>query len=350
MNIVCPDCGYARQVPDEKLPPKAAMATCPKCGSRFKFREISPTTPEPAPVREVAGAGEADRPDPVAAPVPDPPAEPLEPGSFREPARSTTSSGQDDPKPTKYDLTDPEELETPLPSKEEEDIWSRLESFDDPKEEDDTPPPTSPRETGDVPWENLEQHGFFRGFMLTAKKVMRHPVTFFSAMPVGGGYGKPLVFYLLIAELQAVAQFIWQISGLLPPMNDMQGGGMIGLGLMGFGSALTLVMYPVMLTLMLFFIVGINHICLTLLKASNKGFEGTFRAVTYGSAPMLLSIFPIFGSLIGALWSMVSTFFGYRQIHGTTTLRVVLAMLLPVLILTGVSLVMVTGSYLGFLS
>ncbi len=326
------------------------MATCPKCGSRFKFREISPVTPVPNPVREASEPEKTDRPEPVAAPVPEAPSAPPEPGISREPDRSPPSSEQNDPEPVKYDLTDPEKEETPLSSKEDEDIWSRLESFDDPKAASDAPPSASPRESEGVPWENLEQHGFFRGFMLTARSVMRHPVAFFSSMPVGGGYGKPLIFYLLIAELQAVAQFIWQMSGVLPAMNDMQGGGMIGLGLMGFGSALTLVMYPVMLTLMLFFIVGINHICLTLLKASNKGFEGTFRAVTYGSAPMLLSIFPIFGSLIGALWSMVSTFFGYRQIHGTTTLRVVLAMLLPVLILTGVSLVMVTGSYLGFLS
>jgi hypothetical protein len=256
---------------------------------------------------------------------------------------------QSDPEPVRYDLTDPEDLEDPRPSSTREDIWSRLESFDGPEREDDAPGTAPLREDGEAPWEKLEQHGFFRGFLLTVARVMRHPVTFFSSLPVGGGFGKPLVFYLLIAELQAVAQFVWQMSGVLPVAENMQDGGMIGLGLLGFGSALTLVMYPVMLTLMLFFIVGINHICLTLMKASTKGFEGTFRAVTYGSAPMVLSVIPIFGSFVGALWSMVCTFFGYRQIHGTTTLRVVLAMLLPVLILTAVSLIMVTGSSMGVL-
>lgn len=342
MKILCPDCGYTREVPDEKLPPKAAMATCPKCGTRFRFRDIpeEPVQTGPAPEEHAAAVTEPAH----AAP----PRAIREEASPEEPAAPTSSPAE--PEPVRYDLTEPEDLEEAGPSPKGDDIWSRLESFDAQEDRGGMSGPETAEEMQSVPWENLEQHGFFRGFLLTARGVMRHPVSFFSSMPVGSGYGKPLVFYLLIAELQAVAQFIWQMAGVLPMMNEGQDGAMLGMGLLGFGSALTLVMYPVMLTLMLFFIVGINHICLTLMKASRKGFEGTFRAVTYGSAPMLLCVFPIVGPLVGALWSMVTTFFGYRQIHGTTTMRVVLAMLLPVLILTAISLLMVTGSSLGILS
>jgi len=40
MRITCPECGFARQVPDDKVPAASVFATCPKCKSRFKFREL----------------------------------------------------------------------------------------------------------------------------------------------------------------------------------------------------------------------------------------------------------------------------------------------------------------------
>ncbi|NMC48501.1 MAG: hypothetical protein GYA47_03580 [Desulfovibrio sp.] len=40
MRITCPECGFTRNVPDDKVPATSAMATCPKCRHRFRFREL----------------------------------------------------------------------------------------------------------------------------------------------------------------------------------------------------------------------------------------------------------------------------------------------------------------------
>jgi hypothetical protein len=40
MRITCPDCGFSREVPDDKVPATTAVATCPKCRSRFRFRHF----------------------------------------------------------------------------------------------------------------------------------------------------------------------------------------------------------------------------------------------------------------------------------------------------------------------
>lgn len=40
MRITCPECGFERQVPDDKVPATSVVATCPKCKNRFKFREL----------------------------------------------------------------------------------------------------------------------------------------------------------------------------------------------------------------------------------------------------------------------------------------------------------------------
>ncbi len=184
-----------------------------------------------------------------------------------------------------------------------------------------------------VPWEHLDKVGFFPGFMETLKQVMLHPIRFFRDTVFTPGIGKALVFYLLIAEVQALAQFFWQMTGVIPMMGESAGEAALGLGMIGMGSALILIFYPILLTMMLFFVVGLNHLCLHIFRAASQGFVGTFKAVTYGSAPMVLAVFPLVGPLVGALWTMITTFFGYKYIHKTTTTKVVLAMLLPVMVM-----------------
>jgi len=318
MKIICPECSFSREIPDHKIPARTRVATCPKCGHRFQFRDIA----EPA-----------DTPEP-----------------------STEA-----PKSTVPGTQESEDISTsPTPPRQEpaEDIWDSLSAMQpssshSPK---DTSPLSAPKDPTDslpsaenVPWENLDRFGFFPGFFETIKRVMLHPIRFFSGLMFEPGIGKPLIFYLLIAEVQALAQFFWQMSGVVPMMTNTPGGSQVGLGMMGMGSAFILIMYPLILTVMLFIMVGVNHLCLLLFKAADRGFSGTFRAVTYGSAPMVLALIPLIGPVIGALWTMTTTFFGYKYIHRTTTTRVVLAMLLPLLVMTALVGVMLltNGLFLG---
>lgn len=49
MRIVCPQCGYSRDIPADKVPASSSIATCPKCQFRFRFRGNQPSVqPEPA--------------------------------------------------------------------------------------------------------------------------------------------------------------------------------------------------------------------------------------------------------------------------------------------------------------
>ncbi|GFK94646.1 hypothetical protein NNJEOMEG_02493 [Fundidesulfovibrio magnetotacticus] len=54
MRIVCPQCGYSRDIPADKVPARSAIATCPKCQFRFRFRgRDSLPAEEPAPEEPV---------------------------------------------------------------------------------------------------------------------------------------------------------------------------------------------------------------------------------------------------------------------------------------------------------
>lgn len=78
MRIVCPQCGYSRDIPSDKVPASSSIATCPKCQFRFRFRGNQPSVqPEPAveepvypprPSRPVRPAREPDSASRIHAP------------------------------------------------------------------------------------------------------------------------------------------------------------------------------------------------------------------------------------------------------------------------------------------
>ena len=284
MHLKCPQCEFSREIPEEKIPARAQMATCPKCGHKFQFRELN--SPE----------------------------ENISPSSFSEQEQTQQESAPE--------------------NGQENDIWSKLESLS-PQEADEesfeeSGPQFSKRTKSqeEVPWEELDKNGFFPGLANTIRRVLFKPSDFFRSMPLGGGLIKPLVFYLIISEVQALAQFFWQMAGLLSaPEMSGRFGGMVGVGMTGIGSLLILIFYPILLAVMLFLISGINHFCLNALKAASRGFEGTFRVLSYSSAPMILSVFPIIGPLAGAIWTFICTILGFKNMHRTTVPKVILAML-----------------------
>jgi len=303
MEIICPQCQFARTIPDEKVPDRAEIATCPKCKHKFRFRNL-----DGSPAASLTSTG-----DPTARDV-------------------STSDSEAGPAPARPDHRPQSD---PAPNGEE--FWDKLAAMGRPHQEvreaadpgDQADPPHV-----EVPWEHLDKYGFFSGIWETIKRAMLQPTAFFQSMPVGGGQIKPLIFYLLIAQLQIVMHMLWDMTGM--------GTGTTGeAGTAGVVSTMTMLfIYPLLLTILLYVMALLVHVCLILVKGAGRGFEGTFRALTYGSAPMIMVLIPIIGPLVGAVWSLVVTFLGYKNIHRTTSGKILFAMLLP-LIPFGLLLLMV---------
>jgi hypothetical protein len=281
MQLTCPHCGFSREIPAEKIPHTATMATCPKCQKKFNFR-----TPAADPIDILF---ETEKPDTQ---TPSPP----------------LSASKDHPQD----------------------------------------PPPAFVETGaemDVPWESLEKYGVVSGFYQTIARVMKSPIRLFQAMPLGGGIGKPLVFYLILAEIEILFQFFWNKIGVTARVEPEDA--LIGVEALWMDSALVLLFYPFFLTLVLFLGTAVIHVCLKLVRGNSAGFEGTFKAVTYGSAPMILSIFPLVGQIIGVAWAFVTTLIAYKYVHRTTYPRVVAAILLPVVPILIMAILLVSFTRLG---
>lgn len=276
MEITCPKCGFTKDIPDEKIPPRAQVATCPKCSHRFKFRELE----------------------------------------------------NDYSNTTQPDITTED-------NEKSKDLWS-IEKLTDHSEKKNSSNNDSFDVTNKtkpyVPWESLEEHGFFAGFFDTIKMVCMSPRKFFENMSVKGGLTRPLIFYLLISELYTAFRLIWQLIGIGVSFESTQVP-LAGLGLHGISSLISLILYPIFLTIVLFIGAGINHLCLLLVRDGSRGFNGTFKVLCYSSAPMIMSIFPLLGPIIGLIWSGVCNFLGYKYVHRTSSVKVAIAMLAPFIVI-----------------
>lgn len=56
VRIVCPQCGYAKEVPEERIPPGVRWANCPRCKNRFELN-----LQQSAPTQETISKEEAPR-------------------------------------------------------------------------------------------------------------------------------------------------------------------------------------------------------------------------------------------------------------------------------------------------
>lgn len=151
MRIVCPECQFAQEIPTDKIPPRAQLATCPRCKFKFRFREL-----DELPEEQAASAGttpETARQAP-SAPVTDERRQPETEAS--EPAEPEASVPGDKHYDDHYGEHDAEEEDAPRQTQEEETLRPpRL-------EEDDLPPfpgergtPASSKQDKDL-WQALD--------------------------------------------------------------------------------------------------------------------------------------------------------------------------------------------------
>ncbi len=172
------------------------------------------------------------------------------------------------------------------------------------------------------------------------------PVGFFRGIARRGDFVNPAIFALICALISALLGGI--ISLALSPLfagpGDTAGETLAG-GVVGF--VLTVILSPIYTAVGLLIGAGIYHLLVLLLvRPGNAGFEATFRVVCYAAAIQLISWIPIV-NILAAIYGIVLSVFGIREVHSTTTGRAVAIVLIPVavillvIVLVGAALVAV---------
>ncbi|WP_320169342.1 zinc-ribbon domain-containing protein [Maridesulfovibrio sp.] len=357
MKVTCPECNFSSEIPEEKIPANAQLATCPKCGIKFQFRELHPA--------DDSSAGDIEN-------SPYTTEDEVHENTYAQDAyREEQYTSPADSSEQQYDAeysTTPDETETPytetedrvepsqsrsigaenLQNDEKADIWQKLDSMSPENGAAEEKAPGSTPKGTEVPFEHLETYGFFPGIFLTIKKILLSPASFFTDMELTG-FIKPLIFFILLAEFQEICNFIWATAGVdsavTSDVSRMVGDSVIAESLRdGTASALfSLLLYPLMLAALSFPLIGFTHVMLMIFGAGERGYQATFRATTYSYAPIIFCVIPIAGNMIGAVASAAISIIAYKNIHKTSYLRVVLSMVMPIVLL-----LVILGFYMNF--
>ena len=175
-------------------------------------------------------------------------------------------------------------------------------------------------------WESGE--GFIGAFFKTSREALFSPTKFFKKVAAGQGYGFPLIYGILAGIIGIGVSTLWQwliISRFIP---------LEGIQALPYGISLAfiLVMMPICLILFILIWSALFHLFLMIVGGNKKGFQPTFRAISYTFSVFLFQIIPIIGGLIVFIYGFILTIIGVREGHGISTGRATLAVLLPFII------------------
>ena len=174
-------------------------------------------------------------------------------------------------------------------------------------------------------------------FVDTVRRVVLQPVGFFAGLPRSGSLLNPLIFALICTEISAILGGILRLAGV--------GEGFVaGYGFQvpenqDFGEFIGSVIFaPIGGVIGVFVVAGIGQLVVRLVVgATNSGFGATFRVASYTGVTSLVSWIPIIGGIL-ALYGIYLAVVGISEMHGTTTGKAVLVVLIPVIVVVVLAL------------
>jgi hypothetical protein len=174
-------------------------------------------------------------------------------------------------------------------------------------------------------------------FADTVRRVVLQPVGFFAALPRSGSLLNPLIFALICTVISAILGGILRLAGV--------GEGFVaGYGLQvpenqDFGEFIGSVIFaPIGGAIGVFVVAGIAHLLVIMVVGTTRsGFGATFRVASYTGVTSLVSWIPIVGGLL-SLYGIYLSVVGIREMHGTTTGKALLVVLIPVIVVVVLAL------------
>ncbi|MCJ7747144.1 MAG: YIP1 family protein [Desulfobacterales bacterium] len=183
-----------------------------------------------------------------------------------------------------------------------------------------------------APFESGE--GFIGAFLKTIREALFSPTRFFKKVATGEGYWTPLIYGIITGIIGRFADFFWAwlvVIPFLPPSirNFLA---------ISYTFVLMIIIFsmPLWVAFSILLWSGVTHFCLIIVRGSKKGFEGTFRAISYSYSARLFHIVPFIGSTIGFVYRIALAIIGVREAHGITTGRALIAILLPLIVVVGI--------------
>jgi hypothetical protein len=316
MKITCPACGFTREVDEDKLPSTAALATCPRCKERFRFRESAEAGGNDAPARSSSARESAEHP------APDNPDDGVPPPGAVIPPRKRDLLDEDlfsHPRGRKSSHSPSE----PQDGQDEQD--SRRQAAEAYRRTAALPPHPDVQELSN-PWEDPHD-GYPAAFHQTTVRVLFAAPRFFAVFVPQRSLTRALVFYLIVGLIQIGAEQFWLevFTRALAPRaeSDPQFAQLFALLSREMSLPLFVLARTAFISAQLFVTAVLYHVMFRAIVPARADFSLVFQVIAYASAPALLGIIPVLGSLAGFIWSIACSIAGCRyalRISWTQTL------------------------------
>ncbi len=197
-----------------------------------------------------------------------------------------------------------------------------------------------------VPWESGE--GFIGAFFKTVRDSLFSPTKFFKKVASGTGYWISLIYALICGAIGNYSNFLWVwlffsvFFQFLPSQFSYA---------LSFFSSIVIIIVLVSLPIFEAFTILIAslilHLCLIIVGGRKKGFQTTFRTVSYANTARLFYavpffVIPFFAPILYLamdIYHLVLIIIGVRECHEISTGKAVLAVLLPLIVIIGLGIV-----------
>jgi hypothetical protein len=195
-----------------------------------------------------------------------------------------------------------------------------------------------------TPWESGK--GFIGAFFKTIQEVLFSPAKFFKKAALGKGYWSPFIYGIICniigwgVNIILAWLFWYTISVYLIQSTPLKGFVLSNL-------ASKVISLPFVAAFLIFFYSGLVHLSLMVLGGNKSGFRASFRVVSYTFSGDLFRIIPLIGFIIGWIYRLVLAMIGLRESHNISTGKAVLAVLLPLIVLVGLSILFAV-SFISF--
>lgn len=369
MHISCPKCYFKRSVDSTQIPVSATVATCPKCESKFSFRDpetgnfideiclnvddknlngsVDPTISsyESGSSEDLAGEKSAKSVNPLKdnahASVENDKENDSDNTSqdinqeLEDSAQEGTQESKSANESADENLSSDENLahhEDPKTLREEDikrhDNEDRDNPLRPPQENSYTQKKTGNEEyqmvTDDVPWEHPERYGIVGSLFQTIIRVMFRAPEFFSTIHSQSSALRPATFYALLGLFQTLCLQIWlstfdNIEVLVnsPDMAEQ---------ISQFSTPMTIIMTPFISVFELLLFSAFLYLAIRITNPDQADYNLLLRVIAYAYAPSILSIIPYIGPLIGLIWFIVNIFVGVKFALRLTWQRTILAL------------------------
>lgn len=305
VNIVCPQCGFSRRLPEDRQLGEVVIATCPQCACRFRFSIRDGVLAILDSSQQAAAKNGGFRADKLQ-------------GNYSDLPPEASISGREVPKVSKGFPQDGRRIadKAQANDQDEEDIretarraYAREAARFSQAERGEEHQDDIQQASSSNPWDNAPASGgWLQAFYQTVLYVMFAAPRFFVSLRSHASQLRPLSFYLVVCVIQTVVERVWAsvfMSALAPSAaTDPQLENLLAMLAPRSDFALGLLVRCGLLVLQLYVFAALMYLAYRIVAREQTSFSLVFQIMAYSSAPALLCVVPALGSLAGMVWGL----------------------------------------------